>query len=328
MLLEILPGYSYAELVNESIGFKGKILFFKDKEIFILNGSVNNKIKIAEGLYPSWSPDTKRVAYSKENDLFVVDIDGKNARKIANGIRPRWSPDSKRIAYIKGDDLFVIDSDGKNERSITRSGGFQNLLDVFWYESHEIFITNPKTHETMVVNPETGKIEKRETELIDYLKTSKKIISVKTILSPDRKYKLAKLQYKDSTSTVLIEIASNKVTELKSPPPYLGWSKDCKKIGGYYASASDETFPVTFTDELVIYDVKSGKVVKRLKDLRNYFGEERQVWCHGTTWSPDSKYIAYECGFYSGEPGGWIYIVNLETGKPIKLIQGSNPDWH
>lgn len=327
MLLEILPGYSYAELVNESIGFKGKILFSNDKEIFILDGSIANKIKIAEGLYPRWSPDTKRVAYSKGNDLFVVDIDGKNARKIAKGIRPRWSPDSKRIAYIKGDDLFVIDSDGKNERKII-SGGFQNVLDAFWHESHEIFFTNPKTHETMMVNPDTGKIEKRETELIDYLKTSKKLISVKTILSPDRKYKLVNLHYSDkSFATVLIENTTDKLTELHSPLGYPGWSKNSKMIANYSASASDETFPVIFTDELIIYDAKSGKVVKRLINLRDYFGEEGQVWCHGTTWSPDSKYIAYECASYTGSPGGWIYIVDLESGKPIKLVEGNSPVW-
>ncbi|MBI5416902.1 PD40 domain-containing protein [Candidatus Poribacteria bacterium] len=50
----------------------------------------------------SMSPDKRMIAYESNGDIFVLNIDGTNRMKLDFGVNPSWSPDSKKIAYIKG----------------------------------------------------------------------------------------------------------------------------------------------------------------------------------------------------------------------------------
>lgn len=310
----------------DAIEFKGKILLFQDEDICLLDGSLDNEIKIASGLYPTWSPDGKQIAFVKSDDLFVIDSDGKNGRKLSKGTKPTWSPDSKQIAFIKGKDLFVIGNDGKNERKIINIVGPVQFLYLDWPDPSGVVFKYFNTKEEMFVDFQTEKVKKRILELGDYLKISQRLVFAETHVSPNKKYKLIKLRYEKGSSAVIVDVNSKRVVELNDPPSFLGWSADSKMVGGYDASANDESFPATFTDQLVIY-AQTGKVLKRFKNLRRYFNEESQVACQGTTWSPDSKYMAYTCAPYTGEPGDTIYIVDVNTGKPTKIRGGSVLGW-
>jgi Tol biopolymer transport system component len=63
----------------------------------------------ANGMYPSWSPDGKRITFMSwrngRTELFVMNADGSDQRKLmdvdrGDAIDPRWSPDGARIAFV------------------------------------------------------------------------------------------------------------------------------------------------------------------------------------------------------------------------------------
>ena len=68
---------------------------------------------------PSWSPDSKQIAFYSERDgkpadLFLMNADGTGERRLtstpaAEGY-PSWSHDGKQMAFVAGDDLWVMDT--------------------------------------------------------------------------------------------------------------------------------------------------------------------------------------------------------------------------
>jgi TolB protein len=83
-----------------------------------------------EARYPAWSPDGEWIVWGswhgRNPELWVMKADGSAARRIANGYWPDWAPDSRRIAYIAADTwdgayrLFTIDVETSEIRQITR----------------------------------------------------------------------------------------------------------------------------------------------------------------------------------------------------------------
>jgi Tol biopolymer transport system component len=89
------------------------------------------------GLFPDWSPDGSRIAFSgvlhrgdREDHLFVMRPDGSrvrvlNTRRVAECAE--WSPDGSRIMFCShwgaGWDVGVMDADGGNLRRLTDATG-------------------------------------------------------------------------------------------------------------------------------------------------------------------------------------------------------------
>ena len=90
--------------------------------------------------HPSWSPDSKRIAFQSNRDkdnphkyqIYVMDTDGGNQQRLTENLKtdwqPSWSPNSERIAYAsdrKGDfenfEIYVMDADGDNQRRLTEN---------------------------------------------------------------------------------------------------------------------------------------------------------------------------------------------------------------
>jgi len=89
----------------------------------------------ADDIYPSWSPDGTKIAFSSNRDgnyaIWVMDANGNSPTNVAdlelNAYRPVWSPDSKNILfsaqrgkphdYDQIADLYVVRLE---DRSITR----------------------------------------------------------------------------------------------------------------------------------------------------------------------------------------------------------------
>jgi len=119
----------------------------KIEEIYLMDSDGSHSLQLtdnlSEDLYPDWSPDGTRIAFSSDRssssdaaiDIFVMDADGSNVVRITTSssggdynFRPEWSPDGTRIAYTRyasgGDqDIYVI--------GLSESGIGSNITDYF-----------------------------------------------------------------------------------------------------------------------------------------------------------------------------------------------------
>jgi TolB protein len=71
--------------------------------------------------HPSWSPDSKHIAYTHTSldirrlqpaELWTMNANGTAQRRIGLGSAPDWAPDGKRIAFVRGPELWVANADG------------------------------------------------------------------------------------------------------------------------------------------------------------------------------------------------------------------------
>ena len=74
---------------------------------------------------PSWSPDSRLIAYSTPERVFVVSTDGRKRRLLAasrgSRDRPSWSPDGQKLVLGIEGELYVIDvRSGKMRRIVSR----------------------------------------------------------------------------------------------------------------------------------------------------------------------------------------------------------------
>ncbi len=84
-------------------------------------------------MYPSWSPDGKRIAWAEQLnntlEIFAADADGKNSKQLTklggNNAYPAWSPDGKKIAFHHWENntsgsFYVMDADGDNQKEVLK----------------------------------------------------------------------------------------------------------------------------------------------------------------------------------------------------------------
>lgn len=76
---------------------------------------------------PTWSPDSRSIAFAKGNQIFVMNADGSNQRPLLSQTFSRltglaWSPDGAQLIFsafhteLRKDQLYLINSDGTNVR--------------------------------------------------------------------------------------------------------------------------------------------------------------------------------------------------------------------
>ncbi len=127
-------------------GPKGKILYARkngDKYLLhVMNADGTGDKELAgqnavSNVFPTWSPDGKRVAYmagtaleGQDYKLIISDADGSAAKTIETGDGlaglPAWSPDGKRLAYTAGTmkpAVFLADADGMSASKFSEEGG-------------------------------------------------------------------------------------------------------------------------------------------------------------------------------------------------------------
>jgi Tol biopolymer transport system component len=101
-----------------------------------LDGSHEHQIQPPRGgLFPDWSPDGRRIAFSTlradgTETIVTADPDGTHVHDtgVAGGECSEWSPDSSRLAYChhpgSGDfDVWVMNADGSHQQRLTRASG-------------------------------------------------------------------------------------------------------------------------------------------------------------------------------------------------------------
>lgn len=120
----------------------------------LLSGSVQDLfLPVAPGSGPQWSPDGQWLTFSDSiNDVYVVRPDGSELKKLADGLWPSFSPDGTQIAYHNGN-LYTIAPDGTNNTKLPVAGVHtrwmpgSGILYTNWgatYDS-DIFVYDPVT---------------------------------------------------------------------------------------------------------------------------------------------------------------------------------------
>jgi len=81
------------------------------------DGSCQTKLLDSNASGPTWSPDSKRIAFSADlseegsNSIYVMNADGSgNPRRLTSSLQtlsPAWSPDGKKIAFEGANQIYV-----------------------------------------------------------------------------------------------------------------------------------------------------------------------------------------------------------------------------
>jgi Tol biopolymer transport system component len=80
--------------------------------------------------HPAWAPNGRLIAFDGACDnIYVVAPDGGSLHKVAVGEFPTWSPDSRRLAFIKRSVVYVVDLSGGRPQKVQ---GTKGADDVAW----------------------------------------------------------------------------------------------------------------------------------------------------------------------------------------------------
>jgi Tol biopolymer transport system component len=105
-----------------------------DVYVAAADGSRSGTIGVKTWCCTSWSPDSRRIAYSTSSPdgyasgVSVIDLTTRRVRRLTSGAdwSPRWSPDGKEIAFVRDTNastqtLAVMRPDGSSVRTLARA---------------------------------------------------------------------------------------------------------------------------------------------------------------------------------------------------------------
>ena len=73
--------------------------------------------------YPSWSPDSRRIAFTLGGRLAIMDADGSHRRTLRLfATQPHWSADGRWIVFMADADLYKVRPDGSGRTRLTHHG--------------------------------------------------------------------------------------------------------------------------------------------------------------------------------------------------------------
>jgi len=109
---------------------------------------------------PTWSPDSKSIAYAYKTDVYVVNIEDGKPRRITSPaeqdehkrsqfyMRPVFAPDGGSVAYIVGQRILATTIDGKETREIFHLKNKKFDIDIFdWSPDGRHIVFTPGGHE-------------------------------------------------------------------------------------------------------------------------------------------------------------------------------------
>ena len=124
---------------GQALLFRATLPPFADSDIWMMDTEGNGRHLVAhvpgDQLYPSYSPDMSRIAFTtpvgpNDRAIYTMAADGSNLSKIFDVVgaydsAPNWSPDGSRIAFESNQDgdmeVYVMQADGSDIRQLTQN---------------------------------------------------------------------------------------------------------------------------------------------------------------------------------------------------------------
>ncbi len=202
----------------------GSQVAFTDGDLYVRHiDSSEPTLLMEKAEFPSWSPDSRRIAFQKDDAIYVVNIDGTGLTELVpNGYCPIWSPDGGKIAFssiyaaVCGSkfyvDLYVMNADGSGKPVLVVPG--QSMLIAWSPDGKQIAYL---IDDLIVVNADGSNKT--------FVKEDLNSINVFS-WSPDG----CKIAYAGGNGLSVITLDGSGETEKVDSFPYFAWSPDGEKI--------------------------------------------------------------------------------------------------
>ena len=80
------------------------------------DGTVRGRLTV--GMWPSWSPDGRRLLFERDWNVWVIDADGSNERLLVAGRWPTWALDGATIAFVAEKRILIMNADSLGARTL------------------------------------------------------------------------------------------------------------------------------------------------------------------------------------------------------------------
>jgi len=129
--------------------------------ITVKTGEVKLLVPLETGAFdPTWSPDSKTIAYGYKTDVYVVNIEDGKPRRITSPVeedehkrsqffmRPVFAPDGRSVAYMVGRRILATTIDGKETREIFHLKNKKQIINIFnWSPDGRHIVFTPGSRE-------------------------------------------------------------------------------------------------------------------------------------------------------------------------------------
>lgn len=141
------------------LGLDVSTVLIESSELWMKNLETGETILLGNGYQPSFSPDSKLIAYvkyssdAKSCSIWTMNLDGDNQVQITDAKKgyafyPRWSPDGKRVVFQsskkgkKDFDLYTVDIDGNNLTQITVNKSYDGT--PYWTNDNFLYFVSDR----------------------------------------------------------------------------------------------------------------------------------------------------------------------------------------
>lgn len=254
----------------------------------------------------TWSPDSKRVAFTVRGDLFVARVSDARLTRLTHTQAvesgPRWSPDGRWIAFLRDRSIWMLQPDGAREvQLIKKAAEDVSLSRLRWAPDGRrlaVEFQDDRGRGKLVVPHYLPERVRADDVREGYPNNGIRIVHLDPLLDERDQQAI----YRDDTFKVVeLELGEGKHPWIT----IFAWSLDSRWL------AVDEILPDMQTRKIHVADPESGKTHVVHTEVDSAWIEEYDwVVTNGPSfeWAPDSKSLM----FTSDRPG-FHHVFELEV---------------